>query len=36
LGPFLAPCLKIWLFSRLDLAPWKKVDLATLAVGLLS
>jgi len=32
----LAPCPKIWLFSGLDLAPWQKVDLATLTVGLLS
>jgi len=30
-GPFLAPCLRIWLFSGLDLTPWQKVDLATLA-----
>jgi len=29
-GPFLAPCLRIWLFSGLNLAPWQKVDLATL------
>jgi len=27
---FLAPCLSVWLFSGLDLAPWQKVDLATL------
>jgi len=29
-GPFLAPCLRIWLFSGLDLAPWQKVGLASL------
>jgi len=29
-GPFLVPCLKIWLFSGLDLAPWQNVGLATL------
>ena len=30
--PFLAPCLRMWLFfdSFLDLAPWQKVDLSTL------
>jgi len=33
-GPFLAPCLRIWLFSGLDLAPWQKVDLATLPCSL--
>jgi len=27
---WLAPCLRIWLFSGLDLAPWQKVVLATL------
>ena len=32
IGPFLAPCLRIWLFSGLDLAPWQKIDLATLTV----
>jgi len=30
IGPFLAPCVRVWLFSGVDLAPWKKVDLATL------
>jgi len=30
LALFLAPCLRIWLFSGLDLHPWQKVDLATL------
>jgi len=30
LALFLAPYLKIWLFSGLDWAPWQKVDLATL------
>jgi len=30
--PFLAPCVEIWLFS--DLAPWKKVDLPTLALSM--
>jgi len=29
-GPFLTPCLRIWLFFGLDLIPWQKVDLATL------
>jgi len=29
-GRFLALCLRIWLFSGLGLAPWQKVDLATL------
>ena len=29
-GSFLALCRRIWLFSGLHLAPWKKVDLATL------
>jgi len=33
-GPILAPCLRICLFSGLDLAPWQKVDLATLYVAL--
>jgi len=33
-GPFLAPCLRIWLFSGQDLAPWQKVDLATLPCSL--
>jgi len=31
-GPFLAPCVRAWLFfvsSGLDLAPWQKVDLTT-------
>jgi len=32
-GPFLAPCLRIWLFSGQDLAPWRKVDMATLPVS---
>jgi len=27
---FLAPYLKIWLFSGLDLAPWQNVGLTTL------
>jgi len=31
LAPFLAPYLRIWLLSGLDLAPWQKVDLATLS-----
>jgi len=30
IGPFLAPCLRIWLFSGLDLAPSQEIDLATL------
>ena len=29
-GPFLVPCLRIWLFSGLDLAPWQNAGLATL------
>jgi len=29
-GRFLTPCLRIWLFSGLDLAPWQKVNLAIL------
>jgi len=29
-SPFFAPCLRIWLFSALDLAPWQKVSLVTL------
>jgi len=29
-GSFFGPCLGIWLFLKLDLAPWQKVDLATL------
>ena len=28
--PFLAPCLRIWLFSGLDLTSWQNVCLATL------
>jgi len=28
--PFLALCLRIWLFSGRDLAPWQNVCLATL------
>jgi len=31
-GPFVAPCLTIWLFSGLDLAPWQNVGLAILIV----
>jgi len=34
LVPFLALCVRdwlFWLFSGLDLAPWQKVDMATLA-----
>ena len=33
LALFLAPCVRVWLFSGLDLAPWQKVDLATLAMA---
>jgi len=29
-GPFLAPCLRIWLFSGLDLALWQNVGLKIL------
>ena len=28
--PFFGPCIRIWLFSGLDLSPRQKVDLATL------
>jgi len=28
--PFLVPCLRIWRFSGIDLAPWQNVGLATL------
>jgi len=28
--PFLTPCLRLWLFSGLNLASWQKVDLSTL------
>jgi len=30
---FLTPNLTIWLISELNLAPWQKVDLATLNQG---
>jgi len=31
LALFLATYLRIWLLTGLDLAPWQKVDLATLS-----
>jgi len=28
--PFFGPCLRIWVFSGLELAPWQNAGLATL------
>jgi len=32
-GPFLAPCLRLWIFSGLDLTPSQNVGL-TILIGL--